>query len=221
MAFLRQQLWDLFGRQTTFKMDKIYFITHQNEKYSYLESAKLALDSGIRLIQLRMKHSPLSEIEKTAYTLKEECDKYKAKLIINDNSDLALKIGANGVHLGQKDEAISLVRNKIRQNQIIGKTCNSLEHIKQAVESGADYIGLGPYRFTSTKENLSPILGIEGYKNLHLDISIYAIGGIRLEDAKPLSETGIYGIAISSLILESKDPEKKVKELRKYFKEII
>jgi thiamine-phosphate pyrophosphorylase len=153
--------------------------------------------------------------------VKEECDKYKAKLIINDNSDLALKIGANGVHLGQKDEAISIAKGKIRENQIIGKTCNSLEHIKQAVKSCADYIGLGPYRFTSTKENLSPILGIEGYKYLNLDIPIYAIGGIRLEDAKPLSETRIYGIAISSLILESKEPEKKVKELRKYFKEII
>ena len=202
-------------------MDKIYFITHQNEKYSYLESAKLALDNGIKLIQLRMKHRGLSQRMEVAYILKKECEKYKAKLIINDDYRLALEVEADGVHLGQKDEAISIARNKIRENQIIGKTCNSLEHIKQAVESGADYIGLGPYRFTWTKENLSPILGIEGYKNLNLDIPIYAIGGIRLEDAKPLSETGIYGIAISSLILESKDPEKKVKELRKYFKEII
>ena len=202
-------------------MDKIYFITHQNEKYSYLESAKLALDNGIKLIQLRMKHRGLSQRMEAAYILKKECEKYKAKLIINDDYRLALEVEADGVHLGQKDEAISIARNKIRENQIIGKTCNSLEHIKQAVESGADYIGLGPYRFTWTKENLSPILGIEGYKNLNLDIPIYAIGGIRLEDAKPLSETGIYGIAISSLILESKDPEKKVKELRKYFKEII
>ena len=202
-------------------MDRIYFITHKTDKYSYIDSAKLALDNGIRLIQLRMKHSLLSEIEKTAYILKEECEKYKAKLIINDNSEIAIEVGANGVHVGQNDEPISIVRNKIKENQIIGKTCNSLEHIKQAVESGADYIGLGPYRFTSTKENLSPILGIEGYKDINLDIPIYAIGGIRLEDAKPLSETGIYGIAISSLILESKDPEKKVKELRKYFKEII
>ena len=202
-------------------MDRIYFITHQNEKYSYLESAKLALDNGIRLIQLRMKNKPLSEIKQTAYVLKEECEKYKAKLIINDNSELAFEIGADGVHLGQKDEAISLARNKIRANQIIGMTCNTKEQIFQAYEAKADYIGLGPYRFTSTKENLSPILGIEGYKDINLDIPIYAIGGIRLEDAKQLSETGVYGIAISSLILESKEPEKIIKELRKYFKEII
>lgn len=202
-------------------MDKIYFITHQNEKYSYLESAKLALNCGIRLIQLRMKLSPLSEIEKTAYILKEECDKYKAKLIINDNSDLALKIGTNGVHLGQKDEAISIARNVLKPFQIIGRTCNTKEQILKAYEEGANYIGLGPYRFTSTKENLSPILGLEGYKDINLDIPIYAIGGIRLEDAKQLSETGVYGIAISSLILESKAPENLIKELRKYFKEKI
>ncbi len=202
-------------------MDRIYFITHQNEKYSYLESAKLALDNGIRLIQLRMKNKPLSEIKQTAYVLKEECEKYKAKLIINDNSELAFEIGADGVHLGQKDEAISLARNVLKPFQIIGRTCNTKEQILKAYEAKADYIGLGPYRFTSTKENLSPILGIEGYKNINLDIPIYAIGGIRLEDAKQLSETGVYGIAISSLILESKEPEKIIKELRKYFKEII
>ncbi len=202
-------------------MDRIYFITHKTDKYSYIESAKLALDCGIRLIQLRMKHSSESEILKTAFILKEECEKYQAKLIINDNSELAFKIGADGVHLGQKDEAISLARNKIKTNQIIGRTCNTKEQILKAYEEGADYIGLGPYRFTSTKENLSPILGIDGYKNINLDIPIYAIGGIRLEDAEKLAQTKVYGIAISSLILESKAPENLIKELRKYFKEII
>ena len=200
-------------------MDRIYFITHKNEKYSYIDSAKLALDCGIRLIQLRMKQASEVEMLNTAYILKEECDKYGAKLIVNDNADLALKIGANGVHIGQNDEAISIVRNKIKENQIIGMTCNTKEQILKAIEQKADYIGLGPYRFTNTKQNLSPILGIEGYRNLDCDIPIYAIGGIRLEDVKKLSQTKVYGIALSSLILEGKEPEKKVKEIRKYFKE--
>ncbi|MEE0883002.1 MAG: thiamine phosphate synthase [Bacteroidales bacterium] len=202
-------------------MDRIYFITHKTDKYSYIDSAKLALDNGIKLIQLRMKHSGLSQRMEAAYILKKECEKYKAKLIINDDYRLALEIEADGVHLGQKDEEISFARNVLKPFQIIGRTCNTKEQILKAYEEGADYIGLGPYRFTSTKENLSPILGLEGYKDIDVKIPIYAIGGIRLEDAKPLSETGIYGIAISSLILESKEPEKKVKELRKYFKEII
>ncbi len=201
-------------------MDRIYFITHKTDKYSYLDSAKLALDCGIRLIQLRMKHSQESEILKTAYTLREECDKYKAKLIINDNSEIAFEIGANGVHIGQNDETISLVRNKIRENQIIGMTCNTKEQIHQACNQKADYIGLGPYRFTNTKENLSPVLGIEGYRDLKSDIPIYAIGGIRLEDVEKLSQTSVYGIAISSMLLESKEPEKLIKELRNYFKEL-
>lgn len=200
-------------------MDRIYFITHKNEKYSYIYSAKLALDCGIRLIQLRMKQASEVEMLNTAYILKEECDKYGAKLIVNDNADLALKIGANGVHIGQNDEAISIVRNKIKENQIIGMTCNTKEQILKAIEQKADYIGLGPYRFTNTKQNLSPILGIEGYRNLDCDIPIYAIGGIRLEDVEKLSQTKVYGIALSSLILEGKEPEKKVKEIRKYFKE--
>jgi thiamine-phosphate pyrophosphorylase len=200
-------------------MDRIYFITHKNEKYSYIDSAKLALDCGIRLIQLRMKQASEVEMLNTAYILKEECDKYGAKLIVNDNADLALKIGANGVHIGQNDEAISIVRNKIKENQIIGMTCNTKEQILKAIEQKADYIGLGPYRFTNTKQNLSPILGIEGYRNLDCDIPIYAIGGIRLEDVEKLSQTKVYGIALSSLILEGKEPEKKVKEIRKYFKE--
>jgi thiamine-phosphate pyrophosphorylase len=200
-------------------MDRIYFITHKNEKYSYIDSAKLALDCGISLIQLRMKQASEVEMLNTAYILKEECDKYGAKLIVNDNADLALKIGANGVHIGQNDEAISIVRNKIKENQIIGMTCNTKEQILKAIEQKADYIGLGPYRFTNTKQNLSPILGIEGYRNLDCDIPIYAIGGIRLEDVEKLSQTKVYGIALSSLILEGKEPEKKVKEIRKYFKE--
>lgn len=200
-------------------MDRIYFITHKNEKYSYIDSAKLALDCGIRLIQLRMKQASEVEMLNTAYILKEECDKYGAKLIVNDNADLALKIGANGVHIGQNDEAISIVRNKIKENQIIGMTCNTKEQILKAIEQKADYIGLGPYRFTNTKQNLSPILGIEGYRNLDCDIPIYAIGGIRLEDVEKLSQTKVYGIALSSLILESKEPEKLIKELRNYFKE--
>lgn len=202
-------------------MDRIYFITHQNDKYSYIDSAKLALDNGIKLIQLRMKHSSLSQKREAANILKKECEKYKAKLIINDDYRLALEVEADGVHLGQKDEEISLARNVLKSFQIIGRTCNTKEQILKAYEEGADYIGLGPYRFTSTKENLSPILGLEGYKDIEVDIPIYAIGGIRLEDAKQLSETGVYGIAISSLILESKEPEKIIKELRKYFKEII
>ncbi len=201
-------------------MDRIYFITHKNEKYSYIDGAKLALDCGIRLIQLRMKQTSEIEMLKTACQLKKECEKYKAKLIINDNSEIAIEVGANGVHIGQNDEPISIVRNKIKENQIIGLTCNTKEHIQQALEQKADYIGLGPYRFTNTKQNLSPILGIEGYKNLNCDIPIYAIGGIRLEDAEKLAQTSVYGIALSSLILENKEPENLIKELRNYFKEI-
>lgn len=207
-------------------MDKIYFITHKNEKYSYFDSAKLALDNGIKLIQLRMKNMDENQIRQTAYRLKEECDKCNAKLIMNDNADLAIEIGLSGVHIGQKDEKFETVKSKIRPNQIAGLTCNTFEHIRQAAECKADYIGLGPYRFTRTKENLSTILGIKGYENLmqrcresDFELPVYAIGGIRMQDVKGLLETGVYGIAISSLIIDSANPVQTIKELRKLIEE--
>lgn len=203
-------------------MDRLYFITHTNEKYSYFESACLALDCGIKLIQLRMKHTEEELFRKTALQTLKECEKYGARLILNDNYRLAKELGADGVHVGQKDEVLSVVRNSMNPNQIVGMTCNTFEQIVSAVKSGADYIGLGPYRFTSTKENLSPVLGIEGYRNIMrqcrqagISIPIYAIGGIRTEDVAELIETEIYGIAISSLILQSSSPQKQIAVLRK------
>jgi thiamine-phosphate pyrophosphorylase len=208
------------ARKREIEMDRIYFITHTNEKYSYIESAKLALDNGIRLIQLRMKHSPIEQIKQTAYELLEECSKYKACLIMNDNADLASSLGFDGVHIGQNDENIESVKTKIKDNQIVGLTCNNFEQIQQAKELSADYVGLGPFRFTQTKEKLSPILGIQGYKDImqqcrqmDIELPIYAIGGIRLEDVNQIMETGVYGIAISSLILESSNPQNTIKEL--------
>lgn len=203
-------------------MDRLYFITHTNEKYSYFESACLALDCGIKLIQLRMKHAEEDLFRKTALQTLKECEKYGARLILNDNYRLAKELGADGVHIGQKDEALSIVRSSVCQNQIVGMTCNTFEQIVSAAKSGADYIGLGPYRFTSTKENLSPVLGIEGYRNIMrqsrqagINIPIYAIGGIRTEDVTELIETEVYGIAISSLILQSSSPQKQIAVLRK------
>ncbi len=209
-------------------MERIYFITHKNERYSYLEGAKLALDNGIRLIQLRMKHSPLEQVKQTAYELLKECSKYKACLIMNDNADLAISLGFDGVHIGQNDERIESVKTKIHNNQMVGLTCNNFEQIQQAKELSADYIGLGPFRFTSTKEKLSPILGIEGYKNImqqcrqmNIDLPIYAIGGIRLEDVNQIIGTGVYGIALSSLILESSNPQSTIKELHQRIKDSL
>lgn len=202
--------------------DRLYFITHANDRYSYEEGARMALGNGIRLVQLRMKHCDLDTVKQAAWRLKEECDKAGASLIIDDYAEIAAETGACGVHLGQTDEEITVARQKLTGKQIIGLTCNTFEQVFTAAKSGADYLGVGPYRFTRTKEKLSPVLGVDGYRTLiaecrkhDIHIPIYAIGGIRLEDVKGLMEAGVYGIAVSSLILEASDPEETIRNLRK------
>lgn len=201
--------------------DRLYFITHANDRYSYEEGAKVALDNGIRLIQLRMKHCDLDTVKQAAWRLKEKCDKAGASLIIDDYAEIAAETGTCGVHLGQTDEEITVARQKLTDKQIIGLTCNTFEQVFTAAKSGADYLGVGPYRFTRTKEKLSPVLGVDGYRTLiaecrkhNIHIPVYAIGGICLEDVKGLMEAGVYGIAISSLILEAPNPEKTIRNLR-------
>ncbi len=203
-------------------MERLYFITHCNDRFSYLESGLLALGSGIRLVQLRMKDCPREEVIRVARCLKSESEKYGAQLIMNDSLDLALETGFAGVHLGQTDGEISKAREQSGKEMIIGKTCNTWEQVLQASNQKADYIGAGPFRFTSTKKKLSPRLGLQGYRDIvskcrknGIDTPIYAIGGIGLEDVEPLMETGISGIAVSSLILESPNPERTIAELRK------
>lgn len=195
------------------KLEKIQFITHQNSKYNYLESAILALENGIRFIQLRMKNASKEDIVSIGKIIRKECDKYNAILIIDDYVELVSEIGADGVHLGKMDMAIDKAREILGENKIIGGTANRFEDILLHYNKGANYIGLGPFRFTNTKEVLSPILGLGGYKEIidkckekNINIPIYAIGGIRLEDLYSIKEIGVYGIAISSIILDSDNP---------------
>ena len=152
---------------------------------------------------------------------KELCDKHEAQLIINDNPLVTKTCGADAVHLGLNDMSVSEAR-KIIPKKIIGGTANTFEHIKQRCTERIDYIGLGPYRFTNTKEKLSPILGIEGFvdiinkmKSKNLNTPIYAIGGIELKDIAPIINTGVYGIAVSGLLTHADNKENLVKEINK------
>ncbi|HHT03618.1 MAG TPA: thiamine phosphate synthase [Bacteroidales bacterium] len=202
------------------KLEKIQFITHSNSKYNYLESAIMALESGVRFVQLRMKDASMEELVLIGKLIRKECDKYNAIFIIDDYVELVNEIGAKGVHLGKEDMPIKEARKILGKDKIIGATANTYEDIVKHYNDGADYIGLGPLRFTNTKQGLSPILGVEGYKDIinkcranNIDIPIYAIGGIKLEDIVGLNSVGVYGLAISSLILESEEASKTIKEI--------
>ncbi|MDR2916687.1 MAG: thiamine phosphate synthase [Tannerella sp.] len=200
-------------------MNGLLFITHQTEKYDYLQSVEIALKGGCRQIQLRMKDAFVMEVEKVAQRAKALCDEYEAALYIDDHVGICRKVKAAGVHLGELDMPIPEARSILGDEYIIGGTANTLEDIERLCKQGADYIGLGPFRFTTTKKNLSPVLGLGGYRNLikqcrenDINIPILAIGGITVNDIPALMQTGISGIALSSTILNAGNP---IEETRK------
>lgn len=198
----------------------VQFISHYTEKYSYLDSIQLALEGGCRWIQLRMKDASEQELLDTAKQALTLCNKYDATFIIDDNVLVAKQIGAHGVHLGKNDMPINEARKILGPDAIIGGTANTFEDICNHLAAGANYIGCGPFRFTSTKKNLSPILGLEGYNNLmlackkaNITLPIVAIGGITIDDIPDIMGTGVSGIAISSEVLRANNPVEKMQQI--------
>jgi len=203
-------------------IDKLQFISNQTKDLTHLGSIKIALEAGCRWIQLRVKDQPYEEVLKTAIEAKNLTEKYQAKLIINDDPFVAREIDAYGLHLGLKDIPIASARKIVGKEMIIGGTANTLENILDHLKEGADYVGLGPFRFTSTKLNLSPILGLDGYKNLteslknlKHSIPLIAIGGIMQDDIPEILETGMYGVAISGSIINAENPKNVVYKINK------
>jgi thiamine-phosphate pyrophosphorylase len=200
----------------------VQFITHYTDQYTYLDSVRIALEGGCRWIQLRMKDTPTEDILPIAKETLTLCRQYEATFIIDDHVELAKQIKADGVHLGKLDMPITEARSILGKNFIIGGTANTLEDIRMHYEAGADYIGCGPFRFTTTKKNLSPVLGLEGYREIvrkmkmeGIDLPIVAIGGIEKEDIPSLMGTGITGIALSGSILRAEHPKEEMKEIIK------
>lgn len=193
---------------------RLQFITHHNDRYSYVDSARLALEGGCRWIQLRMKGADEALMFKTATIVQAMCKRCGATFIIDDDVMLARRIGADGVHLGKEDMSIAKAREILGRGYIIGATVNSFEDIAGVVSSAdPDYFGCGPLRFTTTKQRLAPILGIEGYREIMcrmraagIAIPLVAIGGVTKEDIPSLLRCGVAGIALSGSILQADDP---------------
>ncbi len=201
-------------------MLKLQFITHQTDRYSYLDSARMALEGGCKWIQLRMKEAPLDEVERVALELKPLCKQHDALLVLDDHVELTKKLEVDGVHLGKNDMPIAEARQVLGEGFIIGGTANTFDDVKAHYQAGADYIGCGPFRFTTTKKNLSPVLGLEGYRSIiarmeeeGIDLPVVAIGGITYDDIPQLLQTGINGIAMSGSILRADDPVKETRRL--------
>ncbi|MCM1554313.1 MAG: thiamine phosphate synthase [Bacteroides sp.] len=196
-------------------MPALQFITHASATLSLVESARKALSLGIRWIQFRCKEElPPEQLRQTARQVQELCREHGALFVIDDRVELAADLQADGVHLGKHDMPIRQAREILGEGFIIGGTANTLQDMKDIAAQGGDYIGLGPFRFTATKERLSPLLGLDGYRNLMaearsagISLPVYAIGGIRSGDAAGLKACGVDGLAVSSALLSTEEPE--------------
>lgn len=200
----------------------LQFISHYTDRYSYLDSIRMALDGGCKWVQLRMKDATDDEMRPVALKAQEMCREAGATFIIDDHVELVKEIHADGVHLGKKDMPIAEARALLGKDFIIGGTANTFEDVKAHYENGADYIGCGPFRFTTTKKGLSPVLGIEGYKNITarmkaegIDLPVVAIGGITAADIPSIMATGVTGIALSGTVLRAEDPVEEMEGLIK------
>ncbi len=200
----------------------LQFISHYTEKYTYLDSVKIALDGGCKWVQLRMKDATDAEVLPIAVEAQKLCRDAGATFIIDDRVELVKQIGADGVHLGLGDMPIAEARKILGETFIIGGTANTFENVKAHYQASANYVGCGPFRFTTTKKKLSPVLGLEGYRSIvskmkeqGIDIPIVAIGGITAEDIPQIMQTGVTGIALSGTVLRAEDP---VAEMRRIIK---
>ena len=202
--------------------NKLQYISQGNTLEEQLDNITKALDNGCLWIQLRFKNGNSLELFTLAEAVKMLCEEYQATFIINDKVDLAIQIDADGVHLGLNDMRIKDARSLLGNHKIIGGTANTFNEVLQKKNEGCNYVGLGPFQFTKTKDNLSPILGIEGYnsivekiRNENIKIPIYAIGGITLKNIESLMKTGIHGVAVSGLITNNENKLQLINQLNK------
>ena len=209
-------------------ISRLQYITQENEQVGHLDCVENACEAGCDWVQLRVKNRPDEQYLKIARPALALCKKAGSKLIINDNVSVAKEIRADGVHLGKDDMPPGEARKILGNDFIIGATANTFKDLEKAVDAGVDYIGLGPFRYTSTKDRLSPILGLEGFhKIIHqtqiagINIPVIAIGGILTENIEPIIQTGIHGIAVSGLITHATDQKKTVSFIKEKLRNAI
>lgn len=200
-------------------MKQVQFITHKNDRFSYVDGARMALEGGCRWIQLRMKDATDDEVRGVAAAIQPLCREHDAVFLLDDRVELAKELKADGVHLGRNDMPVSEARRVLGEEFIIGGTANTFDDVERLWREGADYIGCGPFRFTTTKANLSPVLGLDGYRSIitrmdaaGIDLPVVAIGGILRDDIPAVMGTGVHGIALSGAVLDAENP---VEEMRR------
>ncbi|MDT0676195.1 thiamine phosphate synthase [Autumnicola musiva] len=207
-------------------ISNLHYISQGETPIEHLENILRMCAAGADWVQLRLKDESFETVLKTAKAAKEICIDFPVKLIINDFPEVAKKVNADGVHLGKEDKCPLAARKLLGPDKIIGGTANTLEDCEGLCKKQVDYIGLGPFRFTTTKKKLSSILGAEGYRKLlnslrtkGNSIPVIAIGGIIPEDLPVLAESGVHGVAISGWLTTHPQPEMIFREIHNQFSE--
>jgi len=198
---------------------RLQYISQGQSKEEQVLNIRKVLDHGCTWIQLRFKNQAIREVSLLGEEIRRLTSRYGATLIINDHVQVARDVDADGVHLGLQDADVFQARS-VLGNKIIGGTANTIQHIRQRIKEACNYIGLGPFRYTPTKEKLSPILGLTGYQNILGQLTeaerktpIYAIGGIQLEDINEIMNTGVHGVAISGALTDLQQQSSIIKQL--------
>lgn len=206
----------------------LQFITNETSQAAIIAQVQAVLAGGCKWIQLRMKNASRDEIIETAKALKPICAEAEAILVIDDHVDIAKELELDGVHLGKSDMNVKDARETLGEKFIIGATANTLDDVMSFSPVDVDYIGLGPYKFTTTKANLSPIIELDSYANIvkvaansKREIPIVAIGGIEHSDIERIMSTGVDGVAVSGALINADDTTAATKLMIDQLNEIL
>lgn len=197
----------------------LYLVTNNSEdENKFLNTIEEAIKGGTTIVQIREKNIETLDFYNLALKVKKITSKYNIPLIVNDRIDIALAIGADGIHVGQSDMPANVARELIG-DKILGVSAATVEEARKAEEDGADYIGTGAVFQTSTKKDATSV-SKEELKNIinSINIPVVAIGGINLENAEELKNTGINGFSVVSAIMESDNPKITSEKLLNIFK---
>ena len=197
----------------------VYLVTDSRDKTEeeFLVIIEEAIKGGTSIVQLREKTASTKDFYELALKVKEITSRYDVPLLINDRIDIALAIDSEGVHIGQDDMPADIARAIIGDEKILGVSASTVDEAVKAQKDGADYIGSGAVFPTSTKDDADSVSKDELKEIVNsIDIPVVAIGGITLENAQELKDTGISGFSVVSAIMSAKDPQvasKKLKEI--------
>ena len=191
-------------------------------RQSLYEQVECALKGGVSCVQLREKQLAEADFLKEAREIGALCRRFGVPFLINDNVDLALACGADGVHVGQDDMACTLARQKLGSGKIIGVSAHSVREALAAVRDGADYLGSGAVFATSTKTNVHP-LPLETLREIcrSVQIPVVAIGGITKDNLPQLAGTGVSGVALVSAVFSAADIESECRKLRELSEKMV